>query len=116
MSYDYIWFCPSLDRQMWVERFQAEDEGRWTELKSEFYRLYEKGDFVMLAHGAEYCSEELYLFERSSDAVTFYEDRFKERECRRPDGSLIGFLEVSLYLSGTQVATKDLDREIQSNG
>jgi hypothetical protein len=105
MSYDKIWICPRIDRETWTERFGAEQQ-----LHREVEYLYHKGDFVVLVHGAEMCIEELFLFKRREDAAAFYETGYKGREYLRPGGSLVGFQEISLYLSGHRKRTKAVER------
>jgi hypothetical protein len=105
MSYDRVWICRSLDPKDCVERAAMKSAGKGTEFENESGRLYAKGDYVVLVAGRNCCFDELYLFERASDADQFYRDGLRRQECI-VDGERMGFLEVSLYHSGRRVAAK----------
>jgi len=107
MSYDKLWICPSIERSTWRERNQTKHEFSLGESQPEFDRLHKKGNFVVLVHGAEYCIEELFVFVRLKDAIEFYESTYRTRAYERPDGSFVGFQEVSLYLNGDRQASKE---------
>jgi hypothetical protein len=80
-------------------------QGRSQEFQAEFDRLYTKGDFVQLVAGGNFMLDELYLFERATDAEEFYKVGFIGRESIIDDRPC-GFQGICLYRSGELIATK----------
>ena len=99
--------APPIERSTWRERDQTQHDFSLAEFQLEFDRLYKKGNFVVLVHGAEYISDELFVFVKLNDAIEVFESKYRASAYQREDGSFVGFEEVSLYLNGHRQATKE---------
>ena len=107
MSYDRIWIEDCKHQGEWQERSNAERDGLLEEFITQFDRLYSQGHYVVLVAGANFCFDELFLFEASANAQDFYDSEFLAWESfPEADDEGCGFQEVSLYVSGLRVATK----------
>ena len=106
MSYDRTWIESSEEPKGWLERREAEQTSRGREFDVRADRLHRQGHFVVLAAGANFAFDELFLFEDSARAMAFYESGFSLWECVSGDGNSLGFQEVSLYEDGWRIASK----------
>jgi hypothetical protein len=116
LGYNCVYFCRSLDRELWEEYFDMVDEGQLPKAKRKC-RLYHGGTLkfaVVLRAGKEFFFDELYLFLNEADARRFFEggslDDFEQDYRSREfqiDGRPIGFVERSLYINGKQIVSEN---------
>jgi len=107
MSYDHVWFCPTLYRKDWSEL--ATLKGKESE---DIHRQYKSSTFTVELSAGENCAiDEIYVFLKEADAVRFFdggplaagEQCYRDREFRY-QGRPIGFDKCSLHINGKMVA------------
>jgi hypothetical protein len=109
MSYDRIWFCPTLYRKDWSELRAMKEEERKRVLPQ--YEVSGSTFAVRLSAGENYLFDELYLFLKEADAIRFFdggplvagEKCYRDMEYRH-HGRPIGFDTCSLQINGKVVA------------
>jgi hypothetical protein len=107
MSYDRIWIQRSRQPGEWLERNQAQGQNKSGDFEDHLQPFAYRGTLRCSCGGKNNCFDELFLFETSTDAETFYKSGFKEWESFiEDDDEGCGFQEVALYQSGQRIESK----------
>ncbi len=105
MGYDRIWIFQGTEE--WLERRSACKRNMELDFDLAAERLYEQGHSVALKAGKNLLFDEIFLFERATDAKAFYDFGYQDWESYLDeDEEGCGFQEIVLFSKGKLVVAK----------